>query len=187
MSYKSSKKVPYVRHSMSLDQRIAHYTTPADARGCRGWRGHINPAGYPILWDPTRRKLDRVSRLILRRKLNRPLRRGECALHECDNPSCVTEEHIFAGSKWDNTIDMMNKGRNRSRHWQGSLAPIDPSIVVLDRQGEDSPRHSLTEQDVIAIRVAAPFMSRRKLAATYGVTTQCIVDVVRRKTWKHLP
>lgn len=42
-----------------------------------------------------------------------PLPSGLFALHTCDNPPCCNPAHLYAGTKRDNTQDMIRKGRYR--------------------------------------------------------------------------
>lgn len=37
---------------------------------------------------------------------------GMCVLHRCDNRLCVNVRHLFLGTKKDNTLDMILKGRS---------------------------------------------------------------------------
>jgi hypothetical protein len=36
-------------------------------------------------------------------------------LHHCDNPPCINPDHLYIGTKKDNTQDMTARGRDRGR------------------------------------------------------------------------
>ena len=55
-----------------------------------------------------------LSRVVFEMHHARPLQKGECVLHKCDNPECVNPANLFAGSQLDNIADRVAKGRNKS-------------------------------------------------------------------------
>ena len=99
------------RKAVPIEQRIER---SVDRSGdCHVWTGKVNPSGYPVLsvlvgdgWRPVQ-----VSRLVLERKLGRPLRPGYCACHTCDNRRCCNAAHLWEGTRADNLHDMWRKGR----------------------------------------------------------------------------
>jgi hypothetical protein len=63
-----------------------------------------------------------VARLVLERKLGRPIKPGYNANHDCDNPRRVNENHLYEGTqeqnmrdKFERNFEFVEKHRARSR------------------------------------------------------------------------
>jgi hypothetical protein len=86
--------------------------------------------------------------------------------HACDNPSCCNPAHLFLGTQAANLVDMDRKGRRAIGRTHG-----------LSR---------LTSEATRQIRVAfAQGQKQSELARRFGVSQQCISDVVRGRRWRH--
>lgn len=83
-------------------------------------------------------------------------------LHYCDNPPCIEESHLWAGTNQDNVNDMVSK--NRQTH------------------GERNGMFKLTTQQVEEIRekYATDKYFQYELATEYRVTSQTISRIVNR-------
>ena len=68
----------------------------------------------------------------------REIPQSMCVLHRCDNPPCVNPQHLFLGTKMDNTQDMVRKGRGG--HWKHNV------------RGENNPNSKLSAKDKNAIK-----------------------------------
>ena len=95
---------------------------------------------------------------------NGPIPEGLCVLHNCpdgDNPRCVNPDHLWLGTKKDNSDDASKKGR------------------LIGHQGR-----KLTEDDVREIRrLNADGVSYRKLARTFDVTYETISGVMSGRVY----
>lgn len=139
--------------------KVAPTTPPG---GCWLWLGSVGTAGYPNFWlNGTNVGAHRYS---LELNLGRPLLPGMAACHRCDVKRCVRPGHLFEGSYSDNERDKAAKGRQ----------------AIGERQG----LARLTEASVAAIRASSA--PTRALAKQFGVGQATVVDVRRRRTWRHV-
>ena len=101
-----------------------------------------------------------------------PIPKGLCVLHSCDNPLCCNSEHLFLGTQQDNVDDMFRKGRDYHR----------------GVPGEQHPRAKLTNEKVLKIRelYQIGFGSQRQLGRLFGVSQATIMNILTRKSWKHI-
>lgn len=97
-------------------QRFYGYIQVTD--DCWLWTGGRNPKGYGVF------KVSGVgfrgAHRVAWELANGPAPAGLCVLHHCDNPRCVRVDHLFLGTKADNSADMVAKGRQShgERHAQ---------------------------------------------------------------------
>lgn len=100
-----------------------------------------------------------------------PIPEGMDVLHRCDNPPCVSPDHLFLGTHADNMRDRKQKGRN-------------PNVI-----GIRNPKARLTEADVLAIRERRRNGDHRveATAEQYGISVANYWAIVYRRSWKHLP
>jgi hypothetical protein len=96
---------------------------------------------------------------------NGPIPEGLCVLHKCDVPLCVNPGHLFLGTFGDNNRDREEKGRG------------------VRMTGEMHGNSKLTWEKVREIREISN-MSQLAIAAKYGVTPQCIANVLFNRTWR---
>jgi hypothetical protein len=93
-----------------------------------------------------------------------PVPDGLCVLHHCDVRRCVRPDHLFVGTRAENSADMVAKGRSC--------------------KGERQARSKLTVEQVQEIRVAHTLGdSGRSLAERYACSQETISEVIHRKRW----
>jgi len=89
-----------------------------------------------------------------------------CVCHRCDNPACINPDHLFLGTKKDNSQDCIDKGR-----WP-------------DRKGSVNGRAKLTEAQIEEVRNASG--SQSAIAARFGVNQQVVSRIKLKQAWRHV-
>jgi hypothetical protein len=84
-----------------------------DEYGCLPYPGATRGFHFRVIIEG---QVRRVNRLVLERKLSRPIRPGFHALHTCDYPSCVNEDHLYEGTDKDNARDRMLRNPDSVEH-----------------------------------------------------------------------
>lgn len=142
----------------------AAVTTEEPTRGCLLWRGAQDGKGYGMFKDSLGKKF-LAHRVSLGLELGRALTTEECALHKCDVRACINPDHLFVGTRQDNTMDMVSKNRN-AKGTRVNTAKLNPAKVLAIRA------------------LHASGYATDILAAQFGVHRKTINRLVRGKTWR---
>lgn len=141
---------------------------------------HVDKSGECWIWTGPKQEPGGYGHFTISRKQyyahrvgyelqNGPLAPNEHVLHHCDNPPCVRGDHLFKGDQRKNNEDRDAKGRVR--------------------HGAEHPCARLTPELVQTIRAecTAKKRNQRATARKYGVSHSTLQDILKRRTWKHVP
>ena len=131
---------------------------------CWLWTAAVNSWGYGQIRDDNSRQIGAhiASYMLFRGDVPN----GMTVLHSCDNPLCVNPEHLSIGTQAENIADCVRKGRNA--------------------KGERQHSSKLTEDDVVAIRIASG-IKYSELSKKYMVNPTTIKRIRERIIWRHIP
>jgi HNH endonuclease len=143
-------------------KRFERKYIPEPNSGCWLWTGVLHEGGY----GEFREAGSRIRAHVWAYKTfvgSIPV--GLFVLHKCDVRSCVNPEHLYVGTKRQNTAD----------------------AIARDRfpRGENHSATTLNESQIVAIR--KDLRKQRDIAADYGVQQMTISNIKRRVTWRHVP
>ena len=147
-----------------------HYTRAFCSDKCR-FLAYINKTETCWLWTGTkaRRGYGRLcfgdNKSAIASRVSYELFKGPIEdkmfiCHTCDVPSCVNPDHLWAGTHMENTIDMIDKGRQSSK---------------------------LYPQDILNIRkLWNKGHSNAKLCEMFNITSGTVSSIIHRRIWKHI-
>ncbi len=140
--------------------------------GCWNWQGNLNGSGYGrITVDGKRHAAHRFSWILNIGNIPEEL----CVLHKCDNRLCVNPDHLFLGTKKDNSIDCYNKGRSKCNSNLKKIIGIQNGSARI------------TENDVSRIRhLYSEGVSQTEIAKQFSVARATIWRIINRHIWKHV-
>lgn len=128
----------------------------------------LSPEGYALVgWPGRRSRCTRLHRLIFAKKEGKTLEdiTGIVVRHTCDNPRCINEAHLIAGTKADNNKDRAERKRSARTvpsKWKVDL-PTAQRIVARYNPKRD------------------PINGVTAIARDYGVDRATILSIVRKE------
>lgn len=163
-----SCKSSYQNAARVKSDPVVRFNSYVDRSGdCHVWTGTIDTGtGYGVITVDGKKIGAHVFAWQIANGEKPP--KGIHVRHTCDNRPCVNPKHLLLGTPLDNARDCVERNRHP--------------------KGEDSARSLLTEREVCDMRrYADRGFSQRSIAAIFGVSRSCVVAVVKRQTWKHVP
>jgi len=159
---------------MTQEQRFWSKVDISNPNGCWEWNAGCFSSGYGAFAISRNKKV--YAHRLAWELTNGPIPEGMCVLHHCDNPKCCnaenTEEHLFLGTKKDNTQDMITKNRCNK---------------ISRNNGENNGRVKLTKEEIPEIiELRKEGYKLRELAVVFGVSMSQIGRIINGKRWSHI-
>ena len=157
--YPRKKKDPYVLFVQKIKIN--------QINGCWEWTGYRSPKGYGKFVFDGGSLAHRFSYLLYKGGIPE----GMQVCHTCDNPSCVSPDHLWLGTNRENQMDCIKKGRAFRNSPKGSHNGLS----------------KITEKDVRKIRdMRKNGVSKPKIAKLFNITSSNVYYIVSKRTWKHV-
>jgi hypothetical protein len=178
---RAARGVGFARLAMDVPKSIVGKYSVSES-GCWIWNHAKRRDGYGIVFHEGKPAVS-AHRIMLSVKLGRKIRKGMCSCHACDNKSCVNPEHLWEGTKKQNTRDAIKKGRMATGERHGTHT--NPESVM---RGEENPSSVLDENTVRKMRIdyANGVGSHATIGRKYGVSTSAAGAAIRGDSWGHI-
>ncbi len=135
--------------------------------GCMLWAGCLTPKGYGSFRVKGKdTHASRFSYLLHCGNIPKNL----CICHKCDNPACVSPEHLFIGTQKQNVMDMIKK--NRQNYAKGSK-------IGLSKLNEEKVKN-------IKNLIGEKKLSLSEVSKIFNVSIRNIYKILQGKIWRHV-
>lgn len=148
--------------NVPMQRRFDRKYIPEPNSGCWLWLGTLHEGDYGEFRIRGGRRVR--AHVWSFKNAGSKVPRGKFVLHTCDIRCCVNPDHLYAGTKKQNTADAIARNRFPT--------------------GVHHHFTTLTEQDVRAIRIDSRVQTA--IAKEYGVGQMTVCNIKRRKTWRHV-
>ena len=169
-----------IKNKEEVLQRIASKYLIDEVTGCWNWNAAFRKTGYGCL------RYER--KLVDSHRISYALYNGDipsdiCVCHKCDNRKCINPEHLFLGTKADNSKDMADKGRAAKGDRHGTY--LHPESIA---KGEKHGQSKLSEKDIIQILNGYYFENEKvkDMVKKYPVGRRYIYRIIAGDVWKHI-
>lgn len=148
------------RHRKPAWERVKRRTLFTDS--CWLWQGFVGGQGHGQIgtFRDGKKCLDGCHRVSWEHHRG-TIPSGLCVLHKCDVPNCVNPEHLFLGTRSDNSADKTAKGRAL--------------------KGPDLPQTKLTPEKVRWIRSCG--LTQEEMAKRLGVSQATVSNAKNGRNW----
>ena len=94
-----------------IEERLYRNVVKVQSTDCWEWQGGTNNIGYGMIRDNEIKNM-RTTHRVSYEIANGSIPKGKCVLHKCDNVLCVNPDHLWSGTRLENTRDMIQKKRH---------------------------------------------------------------------------
>lgn len=143
----------------AIKDKLEFWSMPEPMSGCTLWIGSVNGGGYGHIYYGGK---NRLAHRISWELNNGPVPGGLWVLHKCDNRVCINHQHLYVGTRNDNSNDAVLRDR------------------YYLKKGSRHPFAKLTDRDIENIKSTwfNTYTSASNIARKYSISKHSVYAVI---------